>query len=229
MIGRWTAIDPADYIGSPYKAMGNNSISNYDVRGDTINVYSNSDIKFNGPVLFTLNNGAGQQKLSTRQTYLAGWQWTTPDGDNYAPIITVNKIALAKLGTKFFTVADLIEFSISRVASKDGMKEHGGGKSADWKASPDGANGAYLVFVDSKLYWADFVGNIPFGYNMARFGFTKSKTGTTGDNFAKGYYNPFGQDGPPDRDAIMRGYLLQSRGRNIHRSVRGSDVTDFYK
>jgi len=221
VIGRWLSVDPANYKGSPYIAMGNNPIINIDVEGDTIEVYSNSDPNFNGDVLFILDDGIdGIRKKTTQQLYDEGWQWTTPDGKNYANLLHINKMALGDKGTKFFTVFDLIVFSHEKVKEAKDLINHAKFLSADWKAVSDGADGDLLVFIDKQLYWADAIGNIPFGFNLSRFGYEPGHTGKLGDLFSEGYPNPFTSDNAVDKDFIMRGYLLNHSGRNMHRSVR---------
>jgi RHS repeat-associated protein len=229
VIGRWTATDPKRQFFSPYVGMGNNPINGVDPDGGfIIEVYSNSDTEHKGPVLFTLDDGKTEvTKLTTKQAYKKGWQWTTPTGKNYAALLSVNRSALAVLGTKFFTAQDLANFAKSVVD----LSDHWVGSDGDWKASDRGAAGAFVVLVDKKLYWADFIGNVVFGYNMAVHGQTKEYTSKITDRFSDGYYNPFTDDGPgsPDRDAVIRGYLFQQHGRNIHRTVRGASASGFFK
>jgi hypothetical protein len=119
-----------------------------------------------GAELFVLDDGQGGQKVTTmtaKEVYDKGIQWFEPQADKYMPMKSVGQNLASHPGLKHFTWKDIADF-----ATKDRwMTDYRSGGSGDWKKSPEGGSGYFLVTVGGKPYWADAIGQIPYAVNNA--------------------------------------------------------------
>ncbi|MBN2730401.1 MAG: hypothetical protein JXR53_14340 [Bacteroidales bacterium] len=168
---KWWSVDPRaeKYVSlSPYNFCMNNPILYIDPNGDTTRVSTND-----GTFLFSLNDGSEDMtNITAKQLYAQKTQWFEPGADNYMALIETNP-EIGKLSQlKHFTWNEVAEF-----AEQDRwMLSYQQGWSGDWKQVEEGADGYLMVTVDSRPYWADAVGQIPFAVDY----FT-DKLAETGD------------------------------------------------
>lgn len=156
-LGRWPTLDilQPKYAGlSPYNFVANSPLRNIDPDGREIIVTNKG-----GKELFRLDDGKTKvTTLTSMELYKKGIQWFEPKADNYMPLVSVVDEIEKSSDLKHFTWEE-----IARFADEDRwMTSYVQKGSGDWKQSPEGADGYYLITVGQDIYWADAVGQIPF-------------------------------------------------------------------
>ncbi|MEQ6120501.1 RHS repeat-associated core domain-containing protein [Reichenbachiella sp. MALMAid0571] len=157
IVGKFLIVDPKRIGFSPYIGMSNNPIrfTDPDGGGPEDIIVTNKQ----GKALFTVDDG--REEITTMTAidfYKTGNQWFSPNADNYMPLISVSP-ELTSLLEKNFTWQDIVDFS-EQTFGAPSFAQYG---DADWKRAAEGADGHFLVTVNGKPYWADAIGQIPFG------------------------------------------------------------------
>lgn len=102
------------------------------------------------------------KQLQQKNSITGGIQWFCPFADNYLELVDKSPEFSTASELKHFTWNEIVKF-----AEEDRWSlSYRTGKSGDWKAQKEGADGHFLVIVENMPYWADAIGQIPFSVDM---------------------------------------------------------------